>query len=100
MREGDAADIASRIWARPTFEVHGIVGGYTGPGVKTAIPYRADAKISMSLGPDQNADKILKLVKNFIKARNTVVKVIPESVLRAYLGPYTGTYAEDTREAM
>src|SRR5260370_40020608 len=30
MREGDEADIASRLWARPTFEVHGIVGGYTG----------------------------------------------------------------------
>src|SRR5262249_30720831 len=36
MRDGDAAEIASRLWARPTFEVHGIVGGYTGPGVKTA----------------------------------------------------------------
>src|SRR6266704_3651541 len=70
MREGDEADIASRLWARPTFEVHGIVGGYTGPGVKTAIPYRAEAKISMRLVPNQNPDKILKLAENFIKDRN------------------------------
>jgi len=100
MREGDDADIASRLWARPTFEVHGIVGGYTGPGVKTAIPYRAEAKISMRLVPNQNADKILKLVKNFIKERNPDVQVIPESLLKPYLGPHTGPYAEAAREAM
>ena len=65
MREGDAADIASRIWARPTFEVHGIVGGYTGPGVKTAIPYQAEAKISMRLVPNQDPDKIFRLSAGF-----------------------------------
>src|SRR5713226_10030056 len=100
MREGGAADIASRIWARPTFEVHGIVGGYTGPGVKTAIPYRAEAKISMRLVPNQNGDKIVKLVRNFIKKRNPDVQVIPESVLKPYLGPHTGPYADAAREAM
>jgi acetylornithine deacetylase/succinyl-diaminopimelate desuccinylase-like protein len=100
MREGDAADITSRIWARPTFEVHGIVGGYTGPGVKTAIPYRAEAKISMRLVPNQDANRIVKLVKNFIKERNPDVEVIPESVLKPYLGPHTGRYADVARDAM
>src|SRR5436190_18477428 len=100
MREGDEADIASRLWARPTFEVHGIVGGYTGPGVKTAIPYRAEAKISMRLVPNQNPDKILKLAKNFIKERNADVQVIAEPVLRPYLGPRTGPYADAARAAM
>lgn len=100
MRQGDAADIASRIWARPTFEVHGIVGGYTGPGVKTAIPYRAEAKVSMRLVPNQNPDKILRLVKKFIKERNPDVQVIPESVLRPYVGPHTGPFAEAARDAM
>src|SRR5438132_9677632 len=100
MREGDDADIASRLWARPTFEVHGIVGGYAGPGVKTAIPYKAEAKISMRLVPNQDADGIVKLVKAFIKERNPDVQVIPESVLRPYLGPHTGPYAEAAREAM
>jgi acetylornithine deacetylase/succinyl-diaminopimelate desuccinylase-like protein len=100
MREGNAADIASRLWARPTFEVHGIVGGYTGPGVKTAIPYRAEAKISMRLVPHQTGDKILKLVRNFIKERNPDVQFIPESVLNPYLGPHTGPHAEAARDAM
>lgn len=100
MREGDAADIASRIWARPTFEVHGIVGGYTGPGVKTAIPYRAEAKVSMRLVPNQDPGKILRLVKNFIKDRNSDVQVLPESVLRSYLGPHSGPFADAARDAM
>ena len=37
IRSGSAADVMERLWTQPTFEVHGIVGGYTGPGVKTAI---------------------------------------------------------------
>jgi acetylornithine deacetylase/succinyl-diaminopimelate desuccinylase-like protein len=100
IRKGDNADIASRIWARPTFEVHGIVGGYTGPGVKTAIPYRAEAKISMRLVPNQDADRIVKLVRNFIKDRNPDVQILPEAVLKPYLGPSSGPYAEAARDAM
>jgi acetylornithine deacetylase/succinyl-diaminopimelate desuccinylase-like protein len=100
MRVGDAGDIASRLWARPTFEVHGIVGGYTGPGVKTAIPYCAEAKISMRLVPNQRADKVLKLVRNFIKEKNPDVQFIPESYLSPYLGPHTGPHADAAREAM
>src|SRR5262245_7881108 len=100
MRDGDAADIASRLWARPTFEVHGIVGGYTGPGVKTAIPYRAEAKISMRLVPNQRPDRVLKLVRNFIREKNPDVQFIPESYLSPYLGPHSGPYADAARDAM
>jgi acetylornithine deacetylase/succinyl-diaminopimelate desuccinylase-like protein len=100
MRQGEAADIASRVWARPTFEVHGVVGGYTGPGVKTAIPYRAEAKISMRLVPNQKPSKVLKLVRDFIKRKNPDVQFLPEAYLSPYLGPHSGPYADAARDAM
>lgn len=53
-------DILDRRWARPTLEVHGIVGGFTGPGAKTVIPARATAKISMRLVPDQRPKPVLR----------------------------------------
>jgi len=47
-----------RVWGRPTFEVNGILGGFTGDGAKTVIPAVAMAKVSMRLVPDQDPDKI------------------------------------------
>jgi acetylornithine deacetylase/succinyl-diaminopimelate desuccinylase-like protein len=52
-----------RMWARPTLDVHGIPGGFTGVGAKTVIPARASAKISMRLVPDQRADRIFDLFR-------------------------------------
>ncbi len=52
--------ILDRRWSRPTLEVHGIVGGFTGQGAKTVIPARATAKISMRLVPDQRPQAVLR----------------------------------------
>jgi len=57
-----------RIWARPTLEINGIVGGYTGEGAKTIIPSEASAKISMRLAPNQTASEISEKFINHIQS--------------------------------
>ncbi|MEO0512410.1 MAG: M20/M25/M40 family metallo-hydrolase [Planctomycetota bacterium] len=47
-----------REWARPTAEINGLIGGYTGAGAKTVIPTHATAKVSFRLVADQNPDDI------------------------------------------
>jgi acetylornithine deacetylase/succinyl-diaminopimelate desuccinylase-like protein len=59
--------IFARIWARPTFEVHGIAGGFTGAGAKTVIPAKATAKVSLRLVPKQNPDRVLAAVKKWVE---------------------------------
>ena len=59
--------VLERVWARPTMEVHGIAGGFTGPGSKTVIPSKAVAKISFRLVPNQDPDKIIKSFRDFIQ---------------------------------
>ncbi len=62
---------------RPTLDVNGIWGGYTGEGAKTVLPSKAYAKISMRLVPDQISDEITKLFQNhFEKIAPAGVKVL------------------------
>jgi acetylornithine deacetylase/succinyl-diaminopimelate desuccinylase-like protein len=56
-------------WARPTAEVNGIIGGYTGEGFKTVIASKASAKVSFRLVGDQNPDKIRENFRAFVRAR-------------------------------
>ena len=56
-----------RVWSRPTFEVHGIVGGYTGPGSKSVIPAEATAKVSLRLVPEQRGREIAALFVRAVK---------------------------------
>jgi acetylornithine deacetylase/succinyl-diaminopimelate desuccinylase-like protein len=94
------SNLMRQIWTRPTFEVHGIVGGYQGPGVKTAIPGHAEAKISMRLVPDQSPQRQFRLLKDFVAERNADIEVRMDGALKPYLGPKTGPYADAARHAM
>ena len=65
-----------RTGIRPTVELNGIWGGYTGEGSKTVLPSKANAKISMRLVPNQGTDKITELfTKHFNKIAPPYVKV-------------------------
>jgi acetylornithine deacetylase/succinyl-diaminopimelate desuccinylase-like protein len=55
-----------RTGVRPTLDVNGIWGGYTGEGAKTVLPSKAHAKISMRLVPNQNSQEITKLFTDHI----------------------------------
>jgi acetylornithine deacetylase/succinyl-diaminopimelate desuccinylase-like protein len=63
-----------RVWGRPTFEVNGLLSGFTGDGAKTVIPAVAMAKVSMRLVPDQNPDTIAQRFEEYVK------KVSPKTV--------------------
>lgn len=58
-----------REWGRPTAEINGMVGGYTGPGAKTVIPSHASAKVSFRLVADQKPEKIVMLFFAWLKKR-------------------------------
>jgi acetylornithine deacetylase/succinyl-diaminopimelate desuccinylase-like protein len=83
-------DLMLAIMAAPTLEVHGLVGGYSGPGIKTIVPHRAELKLSTRLVPDQKPAKIFKLVKQFIKSRCPDAVVTHEASLDPYLAPLGG----------
>src|SRR4029450_4936806 len=56
-----------RIWARPTFEVNGLLSGFTGEGAKTVIPATSMAKVSMRLVPNQEPKKIGDLFEAYVR---------------------------------
>jgi acetylornithine deacetylase/succinyl-diaminopimelate desuccinylase-like protein len=63
-----------RTWARPTFEINGLLSGFTGEGAKTVLPAVAMAKVSMRLVPNQNPDKIAELFQKYVE------EIAPKSV--------------------
>ncbi|MGD8377549.1 MAG: M20/M25/M40 family metallo-hydrolase [Acidobacteriota bacterium] len=100
LRSTDRRDLVQRIWSKPTFEVHGVKGGYSGDGVKTVVPQKAEVKVSMRLVPEQRPAKVFRQLKQFVRELNPDVKVISDSVLEPYLGDFTGPYNDAARRAV
>ena len=100
LRTDDPLEVMRRTWALPTFEVHGITGGYAGPGLKAIVPGRAEAKVSCRLVPDQRPRRIRDLVRAFVRERSPDVTVEPAGSALPYRGVTTGPHADALRTAM
>jgi acetylornithine deacetylase/succinyl-diaminopimelate desuccinylase-like protein len=80
-----------RTWARPTFEVNGLLSGFTGEGAKTVLPAVAMAKVSMRLVPNQDPDKIAKLFEAYVL--DIAPKTVEVKVTRMHGGkPWMTSY--------
>ena len=80
-----------RTWARPTFEVNGLLSGFTGEGAKTVLPAVSMAKVSMRLVPDQDPNKIATLFEDHI--RKIVPKTMELKITRMHGGkPWMTSY--------
>src|SRR5471032_3073352 len=80
-----------RTWARPTFEVNGLLSGFTGEGAKTVLPAVAMAKVSMRLVPNQHPDKIAELFEAHLK--DSAPKTVALKITRMHGGkPWMTAY--------
>jgi acetylornithine deacetylase/succinyl-diaminopimelate desuccinylase-like protein len=93
-----------RIWARPTAEINGVWGGYTGPGAKTIVPHEAHAKLSFRLVPDQDPAEVLTALTEYVTAHTPDgidAEVIPEGPgVRACSSPLGSPAVQAARLAM
>jgi len=100
IRTKDPMEIMKRLWALPTFEVHGLVGGYQGPGVKTIVPPRAELKATVRMVPDMKAEKLIRQVKAFVKKKAPDVRVEAGSSAAPYKGHTSGPFIEAAQRAV
>lgn len=95
--------IMEQVWARPSFEIHGVMGGYTDPGFKTVIPAKAMAKVSFRLVAGQDPTKIRDAFRDHIRS------VVPQDCSVAFTShgaspalslPLDSPYLAATRDAL
>lgn len=100
LRAQHPVDVMRRIWAAPTFEIHGLTGGYQGSGIKTVVPGHAELKVSMRLVPNQIPERIFARFKQHVAKVNPSVQVEREGMLHPFRGGITGPYVECVKRAL
>lgn len=99
VRFNSDAKLREAIMINPTFEVHGIVGGYSGPGVKTIVPHVAEAKLSCRLVPGQKPRDVFERIKRFVAKKCPDAEVIFDAALEPYLADSKGPFLQAARAA-
>lgn len=110
-RDLDIADVQGeagyssleRATIRPTFDINGIWGGYTGEGAKTVLPSKAYAKISFRLVPHQDTNKVMKMVEDHLRSiapKSVKLKVSPHHGGPPYVTPTDFVAYEAASKAM
>ncbi len=77
LMETEPRALLRRLWTEPTFEIHGISGGYQGPGIKSIVPAWAEAKVSLRLVPGQSPAHVVDSIRRFVGELDPLVEVIP-----------------------
>jgi acetylornithine deacetylase/succinyl-diaminopimelate desuccinylase-like protein len=93
-------EILLALWVRPTFEIHGIAGGYTGPGIMSIVPPSAEAKISFRLVPDQNPREVADALRRFVQSFSPDVVVDVVGCFDPYFSPPEGPIYEAISHGM
>ena len=100
MRVEDDLEAMKRIWGAPTLEIHGIAGGYQGPGLKSIVPPRGEVKASCRLVRNQDPKKIARLIETTVKERNPDVKIHFETMAPAFKTSVEGPLPEALKRAV
>lgn len=100
MRTEDPMEVMKRIWGMPTMEIHGVAGGYQGPGLKSIVPPRGEVKASCRLVPGQDPKKIAGLIKTAVKRINPDVEIHFESMAPAFRTKVEGPLPEALKRAV
>ncbi|HTR15333.1 MAG TPA: M20/M25/M40 family metallo-hydrolase [Roseiarcus sp.] len=69
-----------QLWSRPTCDVNGVSGGYSGEGIKTVLPAEARAKVSFRLVGDQKSERVAQTFRAFVTSR------LPPDVKAEFIG--------------
>jgi acetylornithine deacetylase/succinyl-diaminopimelate desuccinylase-like protein len=83
-----------RLWARPTYEIHGLVGGYTGRGIKSTVPGEGELKLSFRLVPNQDPKQMFAALSEFVTSFNPDVTVEALGSFEPYRGHISGRVHE------
>ncbi len=87
LRTHDDVELVSALLARPTFEIHGCVGGYMKrDGKMTVIPDQAQLLVSMRLAPGQNPDTVFDLVRDYMGSVNTDIEIVKVAAAHSFSG--------------